>query len=89
MLLGRWLDAHYKVASVSWTLNFLLLGFLVGVFSAWQWLKREGIDRAQKEQNRRNALVDQAQASSMESGEKRPDFTEDDSAGEKEEEEKE
>lgn len=69
VLLGRWLDTHYKVASVSWTLNFLLLGFMVGVFSAWQWLKHEGIDRAQKEQDRRNALVEQAQASSREDGE--------------------
>ena len=60
-MLGRWMDANYKTASVSWTLNFLLLGFLVGLVGAWQWLKREGIDRAQKEQNRRNALVDQAE----------------------------
>ena len=65
VLLGRWMDAHYKVASVSWTLNFLLLGFFVGVFSAWQWLKKEGIDRAQKEQERRNRLVEEAQAASQ------------------------
>lgn len=65
VLLGRWMDAHYKVASVSWTLNFLLLGFFVGVFSAWQWLKKEGIDRAQKEQDRRNRLVEEAQAASQ------------------------
>lgn len=65
VLLGRWMDAHYKVASISWTLNFLLLGFFVGVFSAWQWLKKEGIDRAQKEQERRNRLVEEAQTSSQ------------------------
>ena len=65
VLLGRWMDAHYKVASVSWTLNFLLLGFFVGVFSAWQWLKKEGIDRAQKEQDRRNRLVEEAQTASQ------------------------
>ena len=39
-MLGRWMDANYKTASVSWTLNFLLLGFLVGLVGAWQWLKR-------------------------------------------------
>ena len=61
VMLGRWMDANHKVASVSWTLNFLLLGFLIGLISAWQWLKREGIDRAQKEQNRRNALVERAE----------------------------
>ena len=61
VMLGRWMDANHKVASVSWTLNFLLLGFLIGLISAWQWLKREGIDRAQKEQSRRNALVERAE----------------------------
>ena len=61
VMLGRWLDAHYKVASVSWTLNCLLVGFVIGLFGAWQWLKREGIDKAQKEQARRNSLVDEAQ----------------------------
>lgn len=64
VMLGRWLDAHYKVASVSWTLNCLLVGFVIGLFGAWQWLKREGIDKAQKEQARRNSLVDEAQNAS-------------------------
>ena len=48
ILLGRWMDAHHKVNSVSWTLNFLLLGLLIGMAGAWFWLKREGIDYAQK-----------------------------------------
>ena len=60
VMLGRWMDAHHKVASISWTLNFLLLGFAFGAIGAWQWLKREGIERAQKEQNRRNTLVEEA-----------------------------
>ena len=60
VMFGRWMDAHHKVASISWTLNFLLLGFAFGVICAWQWLKREGIDRAEKEQERRNALVEEA-----------------------------
>ena len=64
VMLGRWLDAHYKVASISWTQNCLLMGFFIGLFGAWQWLKREGIDKAQKEQVRRNALVDEAQNAS-------------------------
>ncbi len=60
VMFGRWMDANHKVASISWTLNFLLLGFAFGVLCAWQWLKREGIERAEKEQERRNALVDEA-----------------------------
>ena len=66
VMLGRWMDAHHKVASISWTLNFLLLGFAFGVICAWQWLKREGIERAQKEQERRNALVEEAKNMSFE-----------------------
>lgn len=66
VLFGRWMDAHHKVASVSWTLNFLLLGFLFGLICAWQWLKREGIDRTQKEQDRRNSLVEEAKNASFE-----------------------
>lgn len=60
VMLGRWMDANHKVASISWTLNFLLLGVAFGVLCAWQWLKREGIERAEKEQDRRNALIGQA-----------------------------
>ncbi len=66
VLLGRWLDANYKVAHVSWTLNFLLLGMFVGAFGAWQWLKREGIDRAQKEQRRREKLMDEVEKNTEE-----------------------
>ena len=70
VMLGRWLDAHHKVASISWTLNFLLLGFAFGVICAWQWLKREGIERAQKEQNRRNGLVEEARNMALETEKK-------------------
>ncbi|MBR1778275.1 MAG: AtpZ/AtpI family protein [Alphaproteobacteria bacterium] len=77
VMLGRWMDAHHKVASVSWTLNFLLLGFAFGVIGAWQWLKREGIERAQKEQNRRNALVEEAK-SAYQPSEEEDSFAEDD-----------
>ncbi|MBR4127333.1 MAG: AtpZ/AtpI family protein [Alphaproteobacteria bacterium] len=66
VMFGRWMDANHKVASISWTLNFLLLGFAFGVICAWQWLKREGIERAQKEQERRNALVEEAKNMSFE-----------------------
>ena len=66
VMLGSWMEAHHKVASISWTLNFLLLGFAFGVVCAWQWLKREGIERAQKEQERRNALVEDAKNMSFE-----------------------
>lgn len=58
-LLGKWMDKHHPYASVSWTLNFLLLGLMVGIFSAWLWLKREGIDRSEREQKRRDKLMAQ------------------------------
>lgn len=56
-LLGKWMDKHHPYASVSWTLNFLLLGLMVGIFSAWLWLKREGIERSEREQQRRDRLM--------------------------------
>ena len=62
---------------------------MIGVFSAWQWLKREGIDRAQKEQDRRNALVEQAQALSREEDEdpsgRAAEFAEEEKDGEEKE----
>ena len=65
VMLGRWMDEHHKIGSISWTMNFLLLGFAFGTIGAWQWLKREGINRAQKEQERRNALVEEARNKAM------------------------
>ena len=85
VMLGRWMDAHHKVASISWTLNFLLLGFVFGVICAWQWLKREGIERAQKEQNRRNVLVEEAQNMSLSSGEEEAEPFDDEEEEENEE----
>lgn len=85
VMLGRWMDAHHKVASISWTLNFLLLGFVFGVICAWQWLKREGIERAQKEQNRRNALVEEAQNMSLSSEEEDEEPLDDEEEEENEE----
>ncbi|MBO4520586.1 MAG: AtpZ/AtpI family protein [Alphaproteobacteria bacterium] len=85
ILLGRWLDAHHKVGSISWTLNFLLLGLIFGTVGAWQWLKREGIERAQKEQNRRNALVEEARNAAMTPTEKEEELV----SGEFEDEEEE
>ncbi len=40
VLLGRWLDAHYK-QSFSWTLSFLFIGLLAGCIMAWKWLMKE------------------------------------------------
>lgn len=64
ILLGRWLDKKFPYESVSWTINFMLAGMVMGAFSMWTWLKREGIDRAEREQALRDEKIRQARLES-------------------------
>lgn len=57
--LGQWLDKNYPHQSVSWSLNMLLLGLGIGMLNMWFWLKREGIERAEKEQLQRNQALEE------------------------------
>ena len=41
VLLGWWIDHRYP-GSISWTLNLLVVGLLIGCWNAWRWLSREG-----------------------------------------------
>ncbi len=43
LILGYWLDKHY-VSTVSWTLNLLIVGLLIGCLSAWHWVSKEDRD---------------------------------------------
>jgi len=45
--LGLWLD-RMMGAGVSWTLGMVVLGFAVGCFNAWYWVRRES--RADREE---------------------------------------
>ncbi|MEA3470029.1 MAG: AtpZ/AtpI family protein [Thermodesulfobacteriota bacterium] len=38
--LGIWIDNRWS-GSVSWTLNLLIIGVLVGCFNAWYWVRKE------------------------------------------------
>lgn len=40
IFLGIFLDKIYPLEYVSWTLNFILLGFLIGLFNANFWFYR-------------------------------------------------
>ncbi len=40
LLIGVWLDKHYP-AGFSWTLNLLIIGLVLGCFSAWHWVSKE------------------------------------------------
>lgn len=40
LLLGVWLDKQYPT-SVSWTLNLLIIGLVLGCMSAWHWVSKE------------------------------------------------
>lgn len=38
---GKYLDKHFSFEGISWTLNGLFLGFILGLISAWFWVKNE------------------------------------------------
>lgn len=54
IFLGGWLDEAYPVSKLSWRLNLILIGAMVGFFYGWLWIKYEGIYKVdtayQKEQ---------------------------------------
>ena len=39
--IGRWIDRRWP-SGVSWTLTLLVLGVVVGCYTAWHWIRREG-----------------------------------------------
>ena len=39
--LGLWIDEPWK-GSVSWILNLLIIGVLIGCLNAWYWVSKEG-----------------------------------------------
>lgn len=43
VIIGRYLDKHFPLPPLSWTLNFILIGFILGFYNATRWLNREGI----------------------------------------------
>ena len=40
VLLGQWIDDH-SYGHVSWTLNLLIVGLIIGCFNAWFWIQKE------------------------------------------------
>ncbi|PWQ93842.1 AtpZ/AtpI family protein [Leucothrix arctica] len=40
VLLGKWIDDH-TIGHVSWTLNLLIVGLIIGCFNAWFWIQKE------------------------------------------------
>ena len=47
LLLGVWLggflDEHYPHKTISWRLNMIFVGLIIGYIDAWFWVRREGI----------------------------------------------
>lgn len=39
-MLGAWIDRRWP-GSVSWTLNLLIIGLLIGCVHAWLWVRQE------------------------------------------------
>ncbi len=40
---GQYVDKHWPLPPLSWTLNFILIGFGLGFYNATRWIRREGI----------------------------------------------
>lgn len=51
LLLGRFLDRVYPQDQISWTLNFIIIGFILGFINANLWLKKS----YQVQKRRKNA----------------------------------
>lgn len=41
IVLGIWLDHHWPVGRISWTLSLLFVGIILGCLNAWRWIARE------------------------------------------------
>lgn len=52
LALGLWLDNAYPGA-YAWTLNFLLLGMIVGCLIAWHWVSKEYTEMNTEEDERK------------------------------------
>ena len=55
IILGQFLDKNFPIRHISWTLNFLVLGFITGWYNATKWINKEGIKKRntkQKEDNK-------------------------------------
>ena len=43
IVVGRLLDRYWPATYLSWTLNFILIGFIVGIVNATRWVRKEGL----------------------------------------------
>lgn len=49
-LLGNWIDKHYA-GRQSWTLTLLILGLVLGSANAWHWVRNEGSEIQDEQDN--------------------------------------
>lgn len=43
ILVGQYCDKHIPLPKISWTLNFVILGFVLGIYVANKWIAEEGV----------------------------------------------
>ena len=41
--IGLWLDKNYPSHYIAWALNCIILGFIIGGYNTYRWLKKEKI----------------------------------------------
>ncbi|WP_457600162.1 AtpZ/AtpI family protein [Hydrogenivirga sp.] len=43
--LGWWLDGRYRAGKVSWTITFMILGLMVGIYNVYRVVYRREVSR--------------------------------------------
>ncbi len=43
--LGWWLDGRYKTGKISWTITFMIIGLMVGVYNVYRIVYRREMER--------------------------------------------
>ena len=41
--IGLWLDKNFPNKYIAWALNFIILGFVIGGYNTYRWLRKEKI----------------------------------------------
>lgn len=45
VIIGRLLDKKFPLPPMSWTLNLIFIGFIIGFYNAQRWVNKEGVIR--------------------------------------------
>ena len=59
---GEWLDKKMPISHISWQLILMALGFVLGCFNAYLWVKKEGIEKVDASYRKEQELITKGQS---------------------------